>query len=231
MNCPYCQSVSLVKRGKNHLRFETVQTYSCKQCGRRFSERSMNNKTYPAHIIYHALVLYHQGLSLEGTRREINKRFKIRLGISTVHSWAHEYTSLSPIATIRRHFAGNGSGKVLFQKRFEHENLNYEFMVHTYKLETKVRTMFPGLYQYLTRFEQGCPKEFFEIGKRCSQPIFNITANAYRTKNMACSMAAFSMNAAKKNNQRHKYVEEFMLVNDTATIACEIPVWYWACLA
>jgi ATP-dependent exoDNAse (exonuclease V) beta subunit len=40
-------------------------------------------------------------------------------------------------------------------------------------------------------------------------------------------MVAFSEKAAARNNQRHKYVEEFMLVNDTATVACEVPVWYW----
>ena len=48
-----------------------------------------------------------------------------------------------------------------------------------------------------------------------------------RRKNLACDLAGFAVNAARTNHQRHKVVETFMLVNDTATVACEIPVWYW----
>jgi transposase-like protein len=225
MKCPRCQSDSLVKKGLRSHKFETVQTYQCKTCRHRFSEKSFLGRSYPSNIVYHALVLYHQGSSMDEVRIKLNKQFKIRIGISTIHSWIHRYSTLCPINTIRARFADDIS--VLFRKRFEHENLNYEFMYHNYKLNKKVKAQFPGLYQYLKRFEQGCPDEFFEIGKRCSQPVFAITLRSRRSKNLACEMVAFSEKAAPKNNQRHKYVEEFMLVNDTATIACEIPVWYW----
>ena len=40
-------------------------------------------------------------------------------------------------------------------------------------------------------------------------------------------MAAFAISARRNNRERHNLVEKFMLVNDTATIACEVPVWYW----
>ena len=40
-------------------------------------------------------------------------------------------------------------------------------------------------------------------------------------------MAGFAVKAARDNYQRHTMVEQFMLVNDKATVACEIPVWYW----
>ena len=35
------------------------------------------------------------------------------------------------------------------------------------------------------------------------------------------------MRAGEENRMRHEIVEEFMLINDTATIACEVPVWFW----
>lgn len=40
-------------------------------------------------------------------------------------------------------------------------------------------------------------------------------------------MAAFAVQAARDNRERHILVERFMVINDKATIACEIPVWYW----
>jgi hypothetical protein len=32
---------------------------------------------------------------------------------------------------------------------------------------------------------------------------------------------------ARNNYERHQLVEDFMLVNDTCTIATEVPVWFW----
>ena len=36
-----------------------------------------------------------------------------------------------------------------------------------------------------------------------------------------------ALKAIKDNRRRHEGVEEFMLINDKATIACEIPIWLW----
>jgi hypothetical protein len=113
------------------------------------------------------------------------------------------------------------------KKSFEHENLDYEFMYHSYKLDSTVREQFPGLYRYIKNFEKGCPDVFFEVGKRCSKPSFKIHIKARKTNNLACKIADFAVKAASKNWDRHKTVERFMLINDKATIACEIPVWYW----
>ncbi len=35
------------------------------------------------------------------------------------------------------------------------------------------------------------------------------------------------MKASSDNRNRHRMLEDFMLINDTATVACEVPVWYW----
>jgi len=44
--------------------------------------------------------------------------------------------------------------------------------------------------------------------------------------NQACKLAAFALKACNKNKERHNKVEEFMLINDSSTIACEVPVWF-----
>ena len=228
MSCPYCQSTQVVKRGLRKLRFETVQTYQCKQCGRRFQEKKLPGKSYAPQVIYDALLLYHQGHSLDETRRRVNRRFKVKVGLSTIHSWMKEYLFLCPIHSQREEFVDRAED-VVFRKRFDHENLDYEFKYHRLKLEKKMRNRFISLYQYLKRFEQGCPDAFFEVGKRCSHPLFetNAASIAKKSRNLSCEMADFAVKAARNNFQRHDLVEDFMLVNDTATVAVEVPVWYW----
>jgi transposase-like protein len=228
MNCPYCKSSHVVKRGMRKLRFETVQTYQCKQCKKRFQDKKISKKSYPPQVVYDALVLYHQGFSLDETRKRVNKRFKVKVGLSTIHSWVKEYEFFCPIHNQRDLFSGEDKN-VIFRKRFDHVNLDYEFRYHRLKLEKNVKNAFSSLYHYLKRFENGCPDAFFEVGKRCSQPVFepNDGVEFLRSKNLSCEMADFAVKASRNNYQRHDLVEEFMLVNDIATVAVEVPVWYW----
>ena len=144
MRCPNCQSRSIVKNGTRKLRFETIQTYQCKKCNKRFQQRNIPHKTYKPQVLYTSLVLYYQGNSLDAVRRQVNKRFKIRVGVSTIFSWIKEYRYLCPIHQIRHQFYQNNS--IIFRKRFDHENLKYEYLYHKYKLSTQVKPRFPGLF-------------------------------------------------------------------------------------
>ena len=225
IQCPTCQSKHIVKRGKRKQRFRVIQTYQCKECGRRFEDKILPYKMYPARVIYTAINHYNLGYTLEETSRTVNRMFKVKTSKSSVRSWIHEFRHLCPIASLRKNFLSYNN--VLFNKQFEHENLNYEFMYHRYKLDTFVGKLYPKLCSYITRFKEGCPDEFFEIGERCSQPKFEAQIKPRRRVNLACEMTKFAVKAAKDNRERHELVERFMLINDTATIACEIPVWYW----
>jgi len=35
------------------------------------------------------------------------------------------------------------------------------------------------------------------------------------------------LKSANDNRERHNLIEEFMLINDTATVAVEVPIWFW----
>jgi len=225
MRCPGCNSTEIIKRGKRQGKFVCKQLYFCKNCGKRFADQSLKYKIHSPRVIYHALNYYNLGHTLDESSKLVNRQFKIRTGKSTIHSWITEFRNLCPISKARSFFSDYNH--VLFTKRFEHENLDYEFMYHKYKLDVLCRNKFPGLFQYITRFEQGCPDVFFEIGERCSQPKFKVTVNARKKKNLACTMTEFATKAARNNYERHKMVETFMLINDKATIAIEVPAWYW----
>ena len=176
-------------------------------------------------IIYHALNFYHLGYNLKETSNQVNRKFKVKTSKSTIHYWMHKYKDFCPIYSMRDNFTSDKD--VLFTKRFEHENLDYHFMYHKYKLNALTKGNFQGLTNYITSFKSGCPDVFFEAGERCSKPIFEVQVKTARQVNLACKMAEFAINASRKNLERHKLVEKFMLINDKATIACEVPVWYW----
>ena len=225
IKCPDCKSKSFIKKGRRKRSYRVVQLYRCKVCGKTFTASTFQNKMYPARIVFDAINYYYLGHTLDETRKKINKQYKLKTGKTTIYSWLKTYKELTPISSVRKNFGY--FDKILFTKQFEHENLDYEFMYHKYKLDVLVRKPFPNLTKYLLRFKKGCPDEFFEIGERCSQPKFSINIKSHKSSNLACKMALFAVNAKKNNRERHYLVEKFMIVNDKATIACEVPIWYW----
>ncbi|MEX2161977.1 MAG: PD-(D/E)XK nuclease family protein [Anaerolineales bacterium] len=46
-----------------------------------------------------------------------------------------------------------------------------------------------------------------------------------RKENLANRLAAHGLLLAPNNRERHKQIQDFMLANDSATVACEVPVY------
>jgi len=225
IECPNCESKNVAKKGIRKGKFRTRYLYRCKNCQRRFTDQKLKNMIYSPAVIYHALNCYNLGCTFQETSNLVNKKFKVKTSKSTIYFWIRRFKSFCPIYFMRQNFKDYKD--VLFTKRFEHENLDYLFMYHKYKLDALAKGSFLGLARYIADFEKGCPDVFFEVGKRCSEPLFEIQVNTKKQVNLACKMAEFALLVAKENIQRHKIVERFMVINDNATIACEVPVWYW----
>ena len=228
MKCSFCNSKNIIKNGLRKNKYETKQIYLCKKCNKTFflEKRNIKNKTYKPIVIYSALNLYNRGYSLRKISKEINRRYKVKTNKSTIHNWIFEYKKLCPIIKYNKEIRKNKE-KLILKKRFEHINLEYEYMLHFFKLEKIVKDKYKGLYGFLKNFEKGCPNVFFEIGLRCSEPFKKIKVKCVEKKNYACRAADFSVLACSKNILRHKFVEDFMLINDRSTVASEVPVWYW----
>ena len=75
--------------------------------------------------------------------------------------------------------------------------------------------------------EKRFPHRIFENDDRCSQVKVDINTMRKDRNNNACRLAELAMGAVTDNRKRHDVVEEFMLANDTATVAVEVPVWFW----
>jgi len=64
-----------------------------------------------------------------------------------------------------------------------------------------------------------------------SLPDFSLSSlfhiKAKRKTNYACRLAGLALVMTKNNRERHEVVQDFMLANDTATLACEVPVYLY----
>jgi len=225
MNCPLCKSKQTIKKGFRKTRYSMNQRYYCKECKKYFSDSPIKQKVYLPHVIFDAINFYNTGHDIRQVSKQLNSKYKIKTSKSIIHNWIHEYQNICPISSNRKQFLDDET--IIFSKKFQHENLDYIFKYHKYKLKTLTQKNFSSLYRYIKRFETGCPDVFFEVGKRCSTPSYRINIKARKTRNLACDMTRFAIKSARNNFKRHDSVEQFMLINDKASIACEIPVWYY----
>jgi ATP-dependent exoDNAse (exonuclease V) beta subunit len=109
-------------------------------------------------------------------------------------------------------------------KVFQHEQ-EYFFKFHTPKLDNLSKNE-PRLRDYLHEVYDNCPDEFFSKSLRCSQTkLKNVELRKRAKSNGAIRHAKSALQNVTNNRMRHPAVQDFMLANDEATIACEVPVY------
>ena len=68
--------------------------------------------------------------------------------------------------------------------------------------------------------------EIKSLQKRASQIKFNHLKIEIKNKNnLACKLAKLALNLATTNKQRHEALQDFFLINDSTTIATEVPIY------
>ncbi len=227
IRCPACNGKNIIRKGKAATKFGSKQIYLCRDCGRRFADRKLPHKTYGPKVITNAISYYNLGNTLEEAAKLVNRRFKVRISKSSVHQWLKEYRDICTYYETREKALKDYGKDILASKTFEHNGLNYNFKFHKPKLEILCKENgFYGLVKYINGFEKGCP-DFFKEDERCSQFKIDIKINKENKYSPACKLSELALKAAGTNKERHSLVEKFMLVNDNATVACEVPVWLW----
>jgi transposase-like protein len=236
MKCPRCKSPRITRRGRRETRFGFRQLFYCRDCRREFTDSKLLYKTYGPKVISSAICHYNLGNTLKESVKLTNKRYKVRLSTSSVSHWLAEfgdvctYRKLRP-AVVKGYQKEKRDKKVkeiLVSKTFLHNDLAYNFKYHRPKLEMLCKDNgFSSLIEYVKRFEKGCPSFFDEIENRCSQVRIAVRVKKETRYNNACRLADFALKSCNINSQRHSAVENFMLINDSSTIAVEVPVWLW----
>lgn len=224
--CKECGSKNIIKKGKSKTKFLVKQIYKCKDCNKRFVLGF--GKSYPAKIIMDSATSYNLGNNLAETSKIIKKRHKVKVPEKTIYSWVKEFNEICSYYRIRDKAKKLVKPKdIVFKKIFRHLQL-YKFRYHKAKIEFFINEYFNGLRDYLLDISKNCPNELFKDSFRISNVDLNIDISKikiFKKENYACKLASLALKSANKNSERHDKLQEFMLANDTCTIATEVPVY------
>ena len=148
--------------------------------------------------------------------------------LGTINSWLTTY-SVSTYARLR------AAGKKLFDPRsiivsrfFEHRQV-YRFQVHNTKLELSLQSPIhrhlSPLRDYLTAVQHDFPHHLFQnTAERSSTFPAKLHPAISRKENHATRIAALVLPTSPNNKKRHETLQRFMLINDSVTVAVEVPV-------
>jgi transposase-like protein len=243
--CPYCGGRHLTRRGIRKKKLEIVQLWRCSSCKRVFTPgpAALRNKTYPLRTVLAALSDYDLGYSVEMTAARLRKKSGRRVSPSTVTSWLHEYRQHCTYRRLRADGLKRFPPEQTIRSIKLYHRQVYGYAYHRPKLEF-VRagsldekragdTHFAPLADFLESIPTTCPHDLFRREDhpkaRASQanPAFadasRIIVNSKR--NAATDTAALIIPAVGNNKLRHETLQRFMLINDSVTVAIEVPIW------
>ncbi|UCE38528.1 MAG: PD-(D/E)XK nuclease family protein, partial [Thermoplasmata archaeon] len=162
------------------------------------------------------------------TVRTMKRRFKTKIPISTLNNWIKNYGDELPATKLRKKYTLDPNQTIKTRRLFHPQP--YLFKVHTLKLNIKGK-QFPELKQYINGMLNNPMDHLFQSKKvlRVSELANTINLpkpNVRLVKNSPASrMTDLALELAKTKSERHQKVEEFFLVNDSATVAVEVPVY------
>lgn len=234
--CPYCNSKLVKKEGKRKTKTDYVQKYRCLECKKYFTDKKLKHKSYPAKIILNTISTYNLGYTLVQTKKEIAKRFKLRVPESTIHSWIRGYSNICRFISLRKQAMEMFSPEeIILSKKLQHKQV-YEFKLHRAKLLLQAKELSERKFQPLKNYLEFVQTDQFPhhiftfrdelLEKRASQLKTNLLKiTKLQKQNLANKLAELGLMLSKTNRERHACVEGFMLINDSCTIALEVPVY------
>jgi transposase-like protein len=241
--CPYCNSDQLIRKGTRKNRYRTVPLYQCKNCDRYFSLAALAGVKYPPRAILTALGLYNLGYSQSRVAEKISAKYHVKIPQRTVSSWVERYAKLCPFGRLRAKAAKlYRPAEMVSRISLQHRQV-YTYKLHQAKLRLLENTLqspqdYERLREYLLSIAEakfphrlfdsrhGIEAGFEQRALRSSQmglQFLPIVSN--RKENLANELAAFGLLLAKTKKERHEQIQDFMLLNDSSTIASEVPVY------
>ncbi len=185
-------------------------------------------------MIIEALSLYKKYYSCQQTADIIAKKYGLKISRQTVRLWLSDYEDYLLFRPLREKAAKiTPTHKWIAETRLLHGQV-YTYKYHRAKTEFTIRAnerhaRFAALQDYLEDVPTACPHDLYrEQSPRASaqKHCFRLDGVKItpRHENAAVQNARFVLQAVANNKRRHETVQDFMLVNDSATIAVEVPV-------
>ena len=231
--CIYCQSRNIVKKGLRKKKHEEIQVYFCKHCEKKFTPSLTRNKTFPLRVILDCLTLYNRFYSFEKSAKVVGEKYSLSINPQNIRNWLSNYAEYLPYSRMREFIAKKYQAKdIIAESQLFHGQI-YEFKYHRAKTDCILEDdfkhfKFKRLQEFLELIIAECPHQIFRESKfRASEykDIFNLDQVRITPKdNMATKNAKFVLEAVANNKLRHEILQEFMLVNDSVTVATEVPI-------
>ncbi len=228
--CVGCGSKYVVRKGKRRNRLRTLQLFQCRECEHKFTGDPSRNRTYPLKLILDAISAYNLGHSLTEAQRILRQRARLDIPEGTIRSWLGTHKPFTTYARLRSICREMFSPDALIVSReLEHKQV-YRFQLHRAKLEVLLEPpahqRFSPLRRYFTSIDHGFPHHLFQASEhRSSSFPAEINPSVARKENHATRMAALALPTAPTNKKRHETLQRFMLINDSVTVAVEVPVY------
>ncbi len=233
-HCPYCRSSRIVKRGKRQKKRETVQLYLCRQCFKTFTPQIVKGKQYPLKIILEGISFYNLGYSNSDTCQLLKEKYGLTVKPPTLANWISELSSLCRYSRLRSQAVKLYSPyQVIKSVTLNHRQV-YHFRYHRAKLDILLKQKeyrdkrFQDLKNWLEEIPKECPHKYFKDGLRSSQipAKFDLDEVLIEQKqNYATRLAQLALQAVNQNKLRHEALQQFMLANDSVTVAMEVPIY------
>lgn len=237
--CPYCGSHTVSRKGVRKKKLEIVQLWRCASCKRTFTPgpAALRNKTYPIRLVLQALTLYNLGYSLSQTAKRLKAKAGRAISPTTIAMWLGAHKEQTTFRRLRAEASTIYPPEQTIRSIKLYHRQIYAFAYHRSKLALMRRNpqhqRFETLATFLENIPSSCPHELFrredDPKARASQarPTFANTDRIVinRKENTATATAGFIIPAVGNNKLRHETLQNFMLANDSCTLAVEIPIW------
>ena len=170
------------------------------------------------------------GHTVTDTQRLLRERTHLQIPERTIRRWLEEYEPLTSYARLRAEGRRLFAPDAIIQSSTLFHQQVYRFQVHLAKLAMLLNTAalkrLASLTTYLTTVRQDFPHALFqESRQRSSKFQTKLAPPITRKENHATRMAALALPTSPNNNKRHETLQRFMLINDSVTVAVEIPVY------
>ena len=184
-------------------------------------------------MILDCITLHNRFNSLEDSAKLVGEKYGLVVSAQNIKNWLTDFAEYLPFLRMRDFIEKNSNKKdALVESRMFHGQI-YEFKYHRAKTELILNEDFKNhkfrpLQDFLELVIAECPHAIFQTSqKRASdfKSIFNLDEVKITAKtNVATRNTAFVVQAIANNKLRHEILQEFMLINDSVTIATEIPI-------
>ena len=221
--CPRCGRAG-IKVGTRRTGLGPIQRFFCRTCKRHFGAAPIPRRRYSAKTILEALTAYNLGHTIADAKAKVARAAKVPA--STLHSWIGQFASVCTFTRFRRRYSLSPDD-VIFSKTFDHKQ-EYKFAIHRFKTNVLCKRLFPEIRRYLWRISEHCPNQLFQAsdGARCSDGnLPNLELRLVAKETNAQALAKLGLLLARRAKDRHPAIQHFMLVNDSATVAVEVPVY------